>query len=77
MASLNERTCEICGELDGKVFFVKDAKPGANYPPLHPNCRCTTIEYDEDAADYIASGEPLPDNMIYLEWKKKQDLKER
>ena len=74
MATLSERTCDICGELDGKVFPVKDAVAGTNYPPMHPNCRCTTVEYDaEDAADRIASGEPMPKNMTYAEWKKRQD----
>ena len=78
MASLNERTCEMCGELDGKVFLVKDAVAGTNYPPIHPNCRCTTVEYDaEDVVDNIASGEPMPKNMTYTEWKKRQEEKSR
>ena len=73
MATLSERTCETCGELDGKVFPVKDAVAGTNYPPMHPHCRCTTVEHDpEDVADRIASGEPIPEDMTYLEWKEKQ-----
>ena len=73
MATLSERTCETCGELDGKVFPVKDAVAGTNYPPMHPHCRCTTVEHDpEDVADRIASGEPIPEDMTYLELKEKQ-----
>ena len=30
------KTCSVCGKLDGKVFNLKDAKTGVNYPPLHP-----------------------------------------
>ena len=52
VATLDGRTCskahgdkKSCGELDGKVFNLKDKKEGVNYPIFHPNCRCTTIAY--------------------------------
>lgn len=51
----DERTCEICGLLDGKRFKVYSAKEGYNYPPMHPNCRCTTVAvYDDEAESLIA-----------------------
>lgn len=37
IAAEDERTCEICGELDGQKFDIDDA-PDC---PAHPNCRCT------------------------------------
>lgn len=43
MAFLDERTTEECRELDGKIFNVKDGKPGVNMPPLHPRCRSCVI----------------------------------
>lgn len=43
LACLDERTSEICKRLNGKRFKVDDAKPGVNYPPMHPNCRSTTV----------------------------------
>ncbi len=46
MSALSERTCSVCGGLDGKVFRAAEAAPGTNYPPIHPNCRCTTIIAD-------------------------------
>jgi SPP1 gp7 family putative phage head morphogenesis protein len=35
IAEQDHKTCGICGELDGRIFFLDDApiKP-------HPNCRC-------------------------------------
>lgn len=42
LATLDGRTCDVCGALDGKTFPVSEAKEGINYPPLHPNDRCTT-----------------------------------
>lgn len=46
MATLDSRTCAVCGALDGKYFKVAEAQTGVNYPPMHPNDRCTTVEYD-------------------------------
>lgn len=36
----DERTCEECRQLIGKVFPVADAMPGVSLPPIHPRCRC-------------------------------------
>lgn len=43
VAILDNNTSDICKTLDNKVFLVKDAQVGVNYPPMHPNCRSTTI----------------------------------
>lgn len=51
LATLDEKTCKICGPMDGQVFPVADAEPGITAPPLHPNCRCTTIGHYEDDID--------------------------
>ena len=73
MAAVNERTCDTCGALDGRRFKVDDAEPGVNYPPIHPNCRCTTVEYDpEEALDWLNSGEPMPKRTPYQEWYSRQ-----
>lgn len=48
LATLDNRTSEICIELDSKIFPLKEATVGVNYPPMHPNCRSTTIPYFED-----------------------------
>ncbi|MGM0940352.1 MAG: minor capsid protein [Bacillota bacterium] len=33
--------CPICKALDGKIFKLKDARPGINAYPMHPNCKCS------------------------------------
>ena len=43
LAEVDNRTSVICKELNGQFFKVKDAVVGVNYPPMHPNCRSTTI----------------------------------
>lgn len=80
VAVLDLKTSEICRELDGKTFLVKDAMPGKNMNPMHPFCRSTTrIHLDDDVLDGImakvrdpATGErkmvPLKQN--YQEWYK-------
>lgn len=42
-AELDERTSEICEELDGKIFSFAEASVGVNFPPMHPNCRSTIL----------------------------------
>lgn len=46
VGALDERICSSCGEFDGKICNVSDAKVGINFPPFHDGCRCTTIIAD-------------------------------
>ena len=43
LAEIDSRTSDICRELNGQKFKMKDVKIGVNYPPMHPNCRSTTV----------------------------------
>jgi len=43
LATLDNRTSQACQDMDGVTVAVADAKPGHNLPPLHPNCRSTTV----------------------------------
>lgn len=78
IASLDERTCPVCGALDGKVFLVKDGKKGVNMPPMHPNCRCGITaalkdEYKSSkrfARDSNGKGIYVDGTMTYAEWKR-------
>ena len=67
MASFGERTCDVCGGLDGQRFKLSDKQPGVNFPPLHPNCRCTTVAVDpDDDLEDLKSGE-----LDYEQWYQK------
>lgn len=80
LATLDGRTCERCGRLDGKTFPVEDAKEGVNFPPLHPNDRCTTVQaMDEETVKNlkrrardpkIGKTVTVPGNMTWEEWRK-------
>lgn len=39
--------CDICSDLDGEVFKIKDAQVGVNAYPVHPNCKCSSALYIE------------------------------
>ena len=39
----NQAEDEVCGGLDGKEFFLHEAKVGVNFPPIHPNCKCCIL----------------------------------
>lgn len=55
LATLDGRTSAICRELDGKVFKLSEAKTGINLPPMHPNCRSTTVPYfpEDDISEAV------------------------
>lgn len=76
--TFDTRTCEICGELDGRVFRMADYECGVTAPPFHPNCRgCTAPYFDGDEGER-AMRDPgtgktgyIPDSMTYSQWKQK------
>ena len=48
MATLDSHTSEICQELDGKVFEMKEYEVGVTAPPFHCWCRSVTAPYFND-----------------------------
>ena len=43
LATLDNRTSEICAKMDSKKIKVSEGVVGENIPPLHPNCRSTIV----------------------------------
>ena len=76
IATLDNRTCGKCGQLDNKVFELQDKKIGVNFPPIHPNDRCTTVAYFEDEEENIqrrakdGNGNTIliPENIDFKNW---------
>lgn len=78
VATLDNRTSDICQDMDGKVFDLKDYEVGVTANPFHVRCRTTTAPYFDDmegerAARNETTGETeyVPANMKYSEWKEK------
>ena len=79
IATLDARTSSICRDLDGKIFDMKEAQEGVNYPEMHPNCRSTTTPYFDDidyseytrmATDYSTGKNYfVPADMDYKTWR--------
>jgi SPP1 gp7 family putative phage head morphogenesis protein len=81
VATLDDRTCEICGDLDGQTFPVGS---GPRPPGPHPECRCTTVPVvssykqlgipaDElDAGTRASMNGQVPETMTYDDWLKTQ-----
>lgn len=44
----SERTCERCREINEEKYRFDKRVAGENFPPLHPNCRCTIIPIMND-----------------------------
>lgn len=78
LATLDSKTCEICGELDGNVYEVGKEITGVNMPPLHPLCRCTDVPHYADTptkgmvrvARDPETGKTymVPADMTYKQW---------
>ncbi len=80
IATLDQKTSEVCAELDGQSFPRSEAKAGTNLPPMHPFCRSTTIaDFGEDtlknlerrAKDKDGNTVTVPADMKYSEWREK------
>lgn len=76
LATLDMRTSEICQYMDGKTYYIKKAKVGVNYPPLHPNCRTTIVAVlngwtpkERGARDARGNAVTVRGDMSYKEWK--------
>ena len=79
LATLDSKTCEICGELDGNVYEVGEEVTGVNMPPFHPLCRCTDVPHYADTptkgmarvARDPETGKTymVPADMTYKQWR--------
>ncbi len=77
VAVLDNRTSQYCADIDGKHFKYSEMEVGVNFPPFHPNCRCTTRGYLGKEAEKLLTRrarnpvtgetEVIP-NMTYNEW---------
>ena len=47
ITEMDERTCDVCGPMDGEIFDVDGAQIGGELPPMHPFCRCSVAAYYE------------------------------
>lgn len=73
-ATLDERTSDICREMDGKVIKTSDVEIGVNAPPLHCRCRSVMVPYFEDQSGKRAARDKdgnyilVDESMKYQEW---------
>ena len=80
VATLDLHTSEICQQMDGKHFPMKDFEPGVTAPPFHPWCRSVTCPYFDDeftasetrAARDTETGKTfqISAKMKYSDWEK-------
>lgn len=80
VATLDERTSDVCREQDGKIYDIDKATVGVDYPPFHPFCRTTTVPYydgiDLEGETRVARSKKgtsykVPASMTYRDWQKK------
>lgn len=76
VATLDNRTSEVCQKMDGQVFDMKDFQAGVTAPPFHCWCRSCTAPWfaDNDDGTRVARDEEgktyeVPASMKYEDWK--------
>lgn len=75
IATLDSRTTQQCRSLDGEVFPLGKGPR----PPIHVNCRSTTVPDFDDGLDFLDKGAtrssvngPVDAGQSYYEWLQKQ-----
>ncbi|MGL5569623.1 MAG: minor capsid protein [Cetobacterium sp.] len=75
LATLDDKTSKICQKYDLEIIDLEKKKIGENFPPLHVNCRSTTIPYfpyedGETRAARLPGGKTysVPANVSYKTW---------
>lgn len=76
VATLDSHTSEICQQMDGQVFDMKDFQAGVTAPPFHVWCRSCTCPWFEDNDDGMRAARDengqtyyVPADMKYQDWK--------
>lgn len=62
--------CEDCNALNGSLFKISEAEVGLNYPPIHPNCRCTTVAVFKNGMFGNKETSQLDEDISFKEWEK-------
>lgn len=79
LATLDNRTSQICQKLDLKIFNYNELVIGINCPPMHPRCRSTIAPYTDDITlsersanvDNNTYWTKVDKDMTYNEYKKR------
>lgn len=78
IATLDSRTSEKCGNLDGQIIDLDKKEVGVNWPPLHPHCRSSVAPVIDGltregltraARDANGKSVYVPRDMKYQEWQ--------
>lgn len=76
IATLDNKTTAVCRSLDGRVFALGKGPT----PPVHINCRSTTVPELNDGLDFLDDGAtrsaqfgPVDSKMSYYDWLKTQE----
>ena len=81
-ATLDNRTSQICSELHGNIFEIKNIAVGLNYPPMHPRCRSTTIpiiDYEnlvKQGREELEKNSIIEDNLGFSKKEALTDVKD-
>ncbi|EAX8227259.1 hypothetical protein Q5R41_004472 [Salmonella enterica] len=81
VATLDWKTCNTCGSLDGRNYRWEEIESGnVHMPPHHDGCRCTVVLWMKPAESLgmpnigtswrkrASAVGPVPQTMTYPQW---------
>lgn len=78
IATLDDRTSDICASKDGMRFYVSGAKFGENIPPLHAHCRSVIVPVTDSKRKRAYRGKDgktsTSNYRTYKEWSVANDV---
>lgn len=68
--TLDFKTCEQCGDMDGQHFPMSEYVIGTTVPPFHPRCRGCVCPYFEDEFDLAGQriAKDAEGGTFYVSW---------
>ena len=74
IATLDDRTSDICIDMDLTIFKMSEYEIGETAPPFHPYCRTVTIPYFSDNwTTRVAKSDKwyhIDKDISYVDWKR-------
>lgn len=72
VAVIDRKTSDVCKDLDGEIFKLKDREVGINFPPMHVNCRSSfSVVIPDDYVDRYEKlyGDYFGEEVVYSDNK--------
>ncbi|MDE5883816.1 MAG: minor capsid protein, partial [Oscillospiraceae bacterium] len=65
VALCDGKTCDLCASLTEERFRISERRPGTNFPPMHPWCRCFFDIFYEKNSERFSERNPEKNRLTF------------